>query len=530
MSGLKDWSGNPANNIANPPNGWPEGMAPSAVNNSARQMMADVRTWYENAQWVDYGHIPVYASTSSFVISGDVTGLYHVGRRLRLDNNGFVYSVITASSYSSPNTTVIIEHSALSIDLNAVALAALTAVDGSLPENVSLRAAVGSAAHPAYTFHGDADTGFYRGDADRLDAATNGTRRLSIQQGLVVDVNEADPGQGNAVVNDMRVRSINGGPLSGFRNAIINGAFDVWQRGTSFAANGYTADRWQCNYGAGGSGTVSRAAMAMGATVGDGTQPGACLQWNQTGAGSGNYLLQPIEGVRNFAGQQVTLSFYAKAVSGTVDLSCYIRQHFGTGGSPSANVDTGLQTAGLTTSWQRFSYSWTLDSVAGKNLGSNNNDYVGVIFTGPGAATFNVQLWGVQLEKGPIPTAFEMRTAAVEIPLCQRYYWKSFKQSVAPAQNAGREGAIMVPATGITANLSVCAQVLLPVSMRTMPSITTYNPSANNANWRNIGASTDLAVNVDTTNLTEQSLVIFNGSASADNALYGLHVTANAEF
>lgn len=42
------WSTTAALNNSAPPAGWPEGMAPSAVNDTARQMMADIATWYLN--------------------------------------------------------------------------------------------------------------------------------------------------------------------------------------------------------------------------------------------------------------------------------------------------------------------------------------------------------------------------------------------------------------------------------------------------------------------------------------------------
>lgn len=42
MSSIFDWSTVAANNTATPPDGWPEGMSPSGVNNSARQGMASV--------------------------------------------------------------------------------------------------------------------------------------------------------------------------------------------------------------------------------------------------------------------------------------------------------------------------------------------------------------------------------------------------------------------------------------------------------------------------------------------------------
>ena len=54
---LYDWDTNPANNTAKPGIDWSEGMLPSAVNNSARQMMADLKAFLVS---------PVFTGTASF--------------------------------------------------------------------------------------------------------------------------------------------------------------------------------------------------------------------------------------------------------------------------------------------------------------------------------------------------------------------------------------------------------------------------------------------------------------------------------
>lgn len=103
---LKDWSTTAASNNATPPNGWPEGMAPSAVNNSARQGMASVREWYEDAEWILHGHTIASTTTTEVVISGDVTAIYVANRAVRIDQNNAKVGHIVSSSYSAPNTTV----------------------------------------------------------------------------------------------------------------------------------------------------------------------------------------------------------------------------------------------------------------------------------------------------------------------------------------------------------------------------------------------------------------------------------------
>ena len=120
------------------------------------------------------------------------------------------------------------------------------------------------------------------------------------------------------------------------RNRIINGNFDVWQRGTSFAgvtATGYQADRWEVQPQAGCTMTISRQAFTAGQTDVP-YEPAYFLRADITTAGSANSeISQKIEDVRTFAGQTIVASFYAKSTTGTQTLNCRFHQDFGSGGS-----------------------------------------------------------------------------------------------------------------------------------------------------------------------------------------------------
>ncbi len=107
--GIENYSTTAATNSASPPNGWPEGMAPSAVNDTGRQMMADIRAWYETAEWINFGYTHAYASGTSFTIGGGVdrTSVYHAGRRVKAvgATTGTIFGTIAAASYSAPTNT-----------------------------------------------------------------------------------------------------------------------------------------------------------------------------------------------------------------------------------------------------------------------------------------------------------------------------------------------------------------------------------------------------------------------------------------
>lgn len=125
--GLSLYSTTAANNNAAPPMGWPEGMAPSAVNDTGRQMMADMRAWYEAAEWIDLGLAHVYVSGTQVAIGGGVdrTPSYHVGRRVRAQGpgTGTIYGTIAATSYSAPTTSVTVTWDSGVLQNEALAIA-----------------------------------------------------------------------------------------------------------------------------------------------------------------------------------------------------------------------------------------------------------------------------------------------------------------------------------------------------------------------------------------------------------------------
>lgn len=87
-------------------------------------------------QWIVYQAPPTYISATSFSVAGDQTGVFQVGRRIKTQNTGgLVYSTITASAYSAPNTTVTVanDSSALDAGLSQVSYGILSANETSMP-------------------------------------------------------------------------------------------------------------------------------------------------------------------------------------------------------------------------------------------------------------------------------------------------------------------------------------------------------------------------------------------------------------
>ena len=145
MAGIKDYSTTASNNTSIGGVNVAEGMLPSNINNALRAIPADIREWYNDAQWIEYGdgngtYTSAYVSGTSFTINGvDVTGVYHANRRIKLTAStpGTIYGTISSSSFST-NTTVVVSWDSGSLSnesINNVYVAALSATNNSLPED-----------------------------------------------------------------------------------------------------------------------------------------------------------------------------------------------------------------------------------------------------------------------------------------------------------------------------------------------------------------------------------------------------------
>ena len=223
------------------------------------------------------------------------------------------------------------------------------------------------------------------------------------------------------------------------KNKIINGDFGVWQRGTSFTAAGYTADRFTFTLGGGsGAATVSQQSFTAGTAPVAGYEGTFFGRWNQTTGASGNPTFrQKIEDVRTFAGQTITVSFWAKVASaGTPLASVVLEQDFGSGGSGAVNT-TFVSSPSLTTAWTRYSYTVSAPSISGKTIGTGSN--LAVVFYGNSSSTYTFDIWGVQVEAGSVATAFQTATGTIqgELAACQRYYFRMTGGSTASTYGMG---------------------------------------------------------------------------------------------
>jgi hypothetical protein len=250
------------------------------------------------------------------------------------------------------------------------------------------------------------------------------------------------------------INLLDGAQFAAGKNKIINGDFGIWQRGTSFTASGaYTADRFKMVTTA-SQGTVSQQTFALGAAPVAGYEAQYFLRYNATASNLDPRIIQEIEDVRTFAGQTVTLSFWAKSnLSDSIEQLNLI-QIFGSGGS--TQVITAVTGPTITSSWARYSATFAIPSISGKTIGTNSSLRVSIDLKN--SAAFDFDVWGVQVEAGSTASNFQTATGTKqgELAACQRYYYR-----------AGGDNAYNRYSLGLAQSTTVSLQdVILPVTMR----------------------------------------------------------------
>ena len=250
---------------------------------------------------------------------------------------------------------------------------------------------------------------------------------------------------------------------------------------------------------------VTRQAFAVGQTDVP-SNPKYYLRYAVTTGNNNAALRQRIEGVDRVQGT-VTLSFWAKGTNpGGGSFNITNRQDFGTGGSSSSVVDTGVGDFTVTASWAKKTFTFTPPSISGKTLGTNNNDYYELeVFRQPAGdtstAAYTIDIANVQLEVGSVATDFEHRSFGQELALCQRYY---FKRKADPDYASG--GATMFAIAYNQDQYYANGIIDFPVSMRTEPDA-----------LEQTGTATDYRIQFLSTNTVCNGVPTFGG-ATLDNA------------
>jgi hypothetical protein len=285
-----------------------------------------------------------------------------------------------------------------------------------------------------------------------------------------------------------------------FRNRLINGAMNIWQRNTaaiSTTTSVYTtADRW-----CGALGTTNLTLTQFAGPT-EAFQFANALQIATTTIASGTPLIeQRIENqnITDFLnGTPVSVSFWAGQTVGTLmplTVGLYYATVVSNFGTQTLAVSATQNTPTLTTANAYYSLSFTLTT----SLGSTNGLSLRFTTGGATSAGSTFILTGVQVEKGAFATPFEVRPYSTELALAQRYYYQ-LTSPTAAAQGSAAVYAIFGTATGITTT-AFWLPIQFPVPMRT-PNYTLSNSAVTNFQLLPTGTTTITSVGFQTDSFT----------------------------
>ena len=283
---------------------------------------------------------------------------------------------------------------------------------------------------------------------------------------------------GNTIYADLSKAGI-GLPISQ-PNLLINGGFDIWQRGTSFASASYYqwyADRWNGDAFNSANFTASK----QTATTAEPFLSYFRFLRNASSTDTSKGRIGQVyesEDSQGLAGQTVTLSFYARVGANWSPATNILVSGIFIGTGTNETTSSGLGSAWtgfviqnqdntLTTSWVRFTHTVTLSSVTNQ---------FGIQFTAPASvgtagAADSWDISGIKLEVGSEATPYVATPYEETIARCQRYYQKSYNINVNPGtgSSVGSCSSLAIYSTG---SQSLGARWI--TTMRAAPTVVIY--------------------------------------------------------
>lgn len=400
-------------------NVWNPGQGAIPVAQSKQTMLSEVQTAIAGQQLFTLSSFQYEPNTSSLIVA----------------INGVVQRpTVDVAETSASSFTVDTPLKAGDIVL-ALGFVGITATDASLT----------AIANTAKGYRDSALTYSQNSSSSATAASTSATNAATSEANALSSKNAAATSATNAATSETNASNSLINAIQGMRNKIINGDMRIDQRngGNSLTVTNnslYSVDRWKIQTI--GSTCVSQKQLFPVGTYtdsnGDISAYSRHTVTSVAAAGNITRVYQLIEGVRTFAGQTVVVSFRARADAAKY-ISFELAQVFGSGGTPSAAI-TGIATQKilLSTTFQTYSFSFTVPSIAGKTLGTNNDDYIEFNFWLEAGANFNARtvtlgqqnitfdVTNVQMEIGTVAKEFQQRPYGLELLLCQRYYEKSY--------------------------------------------------------------------------------------------------------
>ena len=311
-------------------------------------------------------------------------------------------------------------------------------------------------------------------------------------------------------------------------NYVLNAAMEINQRAFTSSTNVtgvYTFDRWRVTLNGA---TVTTSAQSFTTSDSLALSYGArnylrIVTSGQSAASNYARLTQAIENVQTLAGKQVTVSFWAKAASGTPKVGINFENNYNT----SSWLRGTAQTVTLNTAWTRYSVTMNVPAITGYSLDAPNTTSNLLEFWvsagteqavnsgGVGLQANTFDFWGIQVEANPVATPFRRNAPSIqaELAACQRYCYVKNGSTTDSMWGWGRwEG-----------NNFYCV-LQHPVPMRTAPSVislTSWNglqvvdPTAA---WYNTTGS----INMHKNGTTAMDLWFGVASASVTNRTYGI--------